>query len=271
MSAHTLSLPAETSHASTGFARSFRIFLTEARFDFVRMLRARTFSLSVLGFPVMFYCLFGLLMNRGDHLDGVSVAKYMLGGYAVFGVVGAALFGVGVGLAGDLSAGWLELKRASPMPPLAYLLAKCCTAMAFGAVIVSALSLLGISFGHVHLTLFEYLRMLGLTVAGAVPFACLGLVLALTVPFNAAPGIANLIYLPMSFCSGLWVPFKFLPAALRVIGPYLPTYHLAQLQLHSLGVPALGTTASHWSGLAAFTCLMLGVAGIAFRRREQNS
>ena len=50
----------------------------------------------------------------------------MLGGYAVFGLVGAALFGIGVSTAADLSAGWLELKRASPMNPLAYLAAKCC-------------------------------------------------------------------------------------------------------------------------------------------------
>jgi len=39
-------------------------------------------------------------------------------------MVGAALFGIGVGLAADLGAGWLDLKRASPMPPLAYVLAK---------------------------------------------------------------------------------------------------------------------------------------------------
>ena len=46
----------------------------------------------------------------------VHIAKYMLGGYACFGLIGAALFGIGVGLAAELAAGWLELKRASPMP-----------------------------------------------------------------------------------------------------------------------------------------------------------
>src|SRR5580698_8410883 len=132
MSTTALSLP---SAAANGLMRNLHIFAREARFEFVRLLRTRTFSLSVIGFPVMFYTLFGLLMNRGESLEGVAVAKYLLGSYAVFGAVGAALFGIGVGMAGDLSAGWLELKRASPMPPLAYLLAKCCTAMAFGAII----------------------------------------------------------------------------------------------------------------------------------------
>jgi len=271
MSTATYTLPA----ASTGtFSRNLRIFLTEARYEFTRLLRTRAFSLSVIGFPVMFYCLFGIMLNRGHTIDdasGVSVAKYMLGAYAVFGALGAALFGVGVGLSGELSAGWLELKRASPMPPVAYLLAKCSTAMAFGIIIVSILSVLGISFAHVQLTLPEYARMIGLTVAGAVPFASMGLALALIVPFNSAPGITNMIYLPMSFCSGLWLPIMILPKAVQHIAPALPTYHLAQLTERALGYPSAGSILSHWFGLLGFTFIMLGIAWIAFRRREQNS
>jgi ABC-2 type transport system permease protein len=114
--------------------------------------------------------------------------------------VGAALFGIGVGLAGELSAGWLELKRASPMPPLAYLLAKCSSAMAFGVIIVCMLCALGITIGHVSITGVEVVHLLDLTVIGVIPFACLGMVVALIVPFNSAPGFTNMIYLPMSFC-----------------------------------------------------------------------
>ena len=44
----------------------------------------------------------------------------------------AALFGFGVGVAVERGQGWLLLKRATPMPPLAYLLAKMATAVAFG-------------------------------------------------------------------------------------------------------------------------------------------
>jgi len=268
MSTASIALP---TRPATGFARGLRIFLTEARFEFTRLFRTRAFSLSVIGFPVMFYTLFGLMLNRGQSIDGVSVAKYMLGCYAVFGALGAALFGVGVGLSGELSAGWLELKRASPMPPLAYLLAKCTTAMAFGTIIVSVLSALGIAFGHVHITPLEYARMIGITIAGAVPFASMGLAIALSVPFNSAPGITNMIYLPMSFLSGLWLPIKFLPAVIQKIAPALPTYHLAQLMLGALGYPKIGSTISHWFGLLGFTLIMLGIAWIAFRRREQNS
>src|ERR1035437_10604628 len=87
---------------STGTLRNVRIFLTEARYEFVRLLRTRGFSLSIIGFPVAFYIFFGLVMNRGEMIHGVSVAKFMLATYSVFGMIGAALFGIGVGLSGDL-------------------------------------------------------------------------------------------------------------------------------------------------------------------------
>src|ERR1700677_3862279 len=81
------------------FSRKLRIFIREARFEFVRLLRTRPFSFSVVGFPVVFYVFFGLIMNRGEHIGGVSVAKYTLASYSVFGVVGASLFAIGVGVA----------------------------------------------------------------------------------------------------------------------------------------------------------------------------
>ncbi len=266
MTTATLTAPA------TGVSRTLSILVTEIRFEFLRALRTRAFSLSVIGFPVMFYTLFGLIMNHDATTHGVVIGKYMLGGYAVFGMVGASLFGIGVGLANELNAGWLELKRASPMPPLAYLLAKCVSAIAFGVLIVSILCLLAITVGHVPLSLGEYTHMIALTIGGAVPFASMGLVLALLVPANSAPGIANMIYLPMSFLSGLWIPVFQLPHALQTIAPLLPTYHLAQLMLGVYGYQDTKVSAaSHWFGLFGFTLVMLGIAAIAFRRRELAS
>lgn len=266
----TAFIPLPVTH-SVGLIRNFRIFLTEARYEFVRLLRTRAFSMSVIGFPVVFYIFFGIIMNRGQMIQGVSVAKYMLATYAVFGMVGAALFGIGVGLSGELSAGWLELKRASPMPPLAYLLAKCCGAIGFGVIIVCLLTLLGVTVGHVSITASEFGRLIGLTMVGVIPFACLGMALALIVPFNSAPGFANMIYLPMSFCGGLWIPIMMLPHIMQKLAVVLPTYHLAQLALGVFGYASSGSAASHWFGLLGFSMVMLGIASLAFRKLEQNS
>jgi ABC-2 type transport system permease protein len=250
--------------------RLFTIFARETRYEFVRALRTKAFSLSVIGFPVMFYLLFGV-MNRGEAVHGQIVAKYLLASYAAFGVVGASLFGIGVGLAGERSSGWLELKRASPMPPLAYLAAKCVSAMAFGLIIANILCLIGIFAAGVHISAGEYLAICAMSFIGGVPFACMGLLLAMLLPANSAPGIVNLIYLPMSYCSGLWMPISLLPKWLQHVAPWLPTYHLAQLMLRLIGYAQPAEAVRHVLALAGFAMLFLGCAWIAFARGEADA
>jgi len=256
--------------APTGSVNTLRVFRKETRYEFLKLLRAKSFSLSTIGFPVMFYVLFGIA-NRNAFSGNIHIAKYMLGGYACFGLIGAALFGIGVGVASELAAGWLELKRASPMPVSAYLFAKCASACAFGLIIVSILTAVATAFGGVSLTATELIKMLGMTVVGSISFASMGLLLALLVPANAAPAIVNLIYLPMSFLSGLWVPLRFMPHWLQGIAPALPTYHLSQLMLSIFGYQDSMSLATHWNALIGFTLLMLGLSWLIFHRREQNS
>ncbi len=243
------------------------VYLKETKYEFLKLFRTRSFSLAVVAFPVMFYVLFGV-MNKHVYDGNVSVAKAMLAGYACFGVIGAALFGIGVGMGSEKAMGWLELKRASPMPPMAYLFGKCMTAVAFGLVIVTILIAIGVGFAEVQIAPLEVVKMLGMTAAGAVAFASMGLLLALVVPPNAAAGVVNLIYLPMSFMSGLWIPIRFLPHTLQKIAPFLPTYHFAQLMLGIFGYRDHISLATHWAGLVGFALLMLGASWAVFHRQE---
>jgi len=254
-----------------GVGGTVAVFVKETKYEFLKLWRTKSFSLSVIGFPVMFYLLFGVA-NKGVHDGGMEMAKYMLAGYCCFGMIGAALFGIGIGLASEKAAGWLELKRASPMPPMAYLVAKCVTAQAFGLIIVAALVLIGVTLGGVRLSLTEMAMMGGMALVGTVPFATLGLLVALTVPANAAAGVVNLVYLPMSFMGGLWMPIYMLPKWLQTIAPAMPTYHLAQLMLTIFGYQRkTSVTGYHWAGLAGFTLVMIGVSWAVFQRAEQDA
>ena len=253
---------------TTTTAPALPIYLKETKYEFLKLFRTRSFSLSVIGFPVMFYVLFGVANRQAFEAGGFSVAKAMLGGYACFGTIGAALFGIGVGLASERAAGWLELKRASPMPPLAYLFGKCVTAIAFGLVIVAILIGIAVAFAGVHLRPVEVAKMLGMSAAGAVAFASMGLLLALLVPANAVPGVVNLIYLPMSFLGGLWIPFRYMPHLVQKIALFMPTYHFAQLMLSSFGYGDHISLATHWAALASFTMIMLGASWAVFQRQE---
>jgi len=137
---------------------------------------------------------------------------------------------------------------------------------------VSILTAIGVLFGGVSLTDVELAKMLGLTMAGSVSFASLGLLLALLVPANAAPGIVNLIYLPMSYLSGLWMPIRFMPHWLQHLAPLMPMYHLAQLMLSIYGYQERSSSLMiHWNALIGFTLVMLGLFWMLFQRRERSA
>jgi ABC-2 type transport system permease protein len=251
---------------SLGFGYYAHLFRKETQYEFVRLMRTKAFSLSVIGFPVMFYLLFGS-MNHGNFF-----ARYLVATYSCMGVVSACLFGIGAGLAMERAQGWLELKQASPMPRLAYLMAKVISCAAFSLIIVGVLLVLGLTIGGATFTISEALRLAGVILASAPPFAAMGLFLSLVVPANSGGGIMNLIYLPMSFASGFWMPIRMLPHWLQTIAPALPTYHLAQLGLQVFGFAQPGSNMLiHWEALAGFTLLMLGAAWILFARSEAKA
>src|SRR5271169_1222114 len=74
------------SHAAT-------IYFKEAKYEFLKNLRLRMYTASVLSFPIMFYVLFGLVLNSHQAIGDTSIPKYLIATYGTFGVMGASLFG----------------------------------------------------------------------------------------------------------------------------------------------------------------------------------
>lgn len=247
-----------------------RIYLKETKYEFLKNLRLRIYTASVLSFPLMFYVLFGLVLNSREAIGGTGIPTYLIATYGTFGVMGASLFGTAAGLAADRGLGWLQVKRASPMPPFAYFIAKVVVSMAFSAFVVLALMALGLAFGGVRTPVVELAKLLGTLVLGSLPFSAMGLALGYFAGPNSAPPTINLIYLPMSFCSGLWVPFMFLPKVVQKIALALPPYHLSQLALGVVGAGRHEPAATHWEVLLAFTLICLGIARIGFQRDQEK-
>src|SRR5215813_663679 len=108
----------------TSFGNTFRVYGTEAKYEFFKTLRQPAYVIPTLTFPVVFYVMFGIVFGGKQAIGSVNLATYLLATYATFGVMGASLFGFAVGVAMERGYGWLQLKRASPMPPLAYFVAK---------------------------------------------------------------------------------------------------------------------------------------------------
>src|SRR5260370_32289184 len=170
------------------------VYLKEAKYEFLKNLRLRMYTASVLSFPIMFSVFFGLVLNSKQAIGGTGVATYLIATYGMFGVMGASLFGTAAGLASDRGLGWLQVKRASPMPPFAYFVAKVVTSMVFSTVIVLALFVLGFSLGGVRMPLADFAKLLGTLAAGSLPFSALGLAVGYFTGPNSAPPSSNLIF-----------------------------------------------------------------------------
>jgi ABC-2 type transport system permease protein len=244
-----------------------RITMNETRAELTKFVRLPAYVIPTLAFPLAFYWFFGIAMNGSQHIGATTAATYMLATFGAFGVVGCALFAFGVSVAMERGQGWLLVKRASPMPPAAYFVAKVLTMLAFALTIVLMLCLLGAELGGVKLAPATWLTLIAALVFGSIPFGAIGLALGFVAGPNSAPAIINVIYLPMSFLSGLWVPVEALPGVIAHIAPFLPTYHLGQLALGTVG-PGHGSALTHIAVLVLWTLAGAAAAAYGMKRDE---
>lgn len=263
----TITAIGTTTDAGTPRSNLARIYVTEARHEFLKLMRIPIFAVSTIALPVMFYLLFGVAF-AGGQAGEVGVTTYMLATYCTFGVIGAALFGFGVSVALERGQGWMRLKRVSPMPPQAYFVAKVVMSTTVSALIIGSLFLLGATLGGVRMPAVQWASLGMVLLLGALPFSAMGLAFGYLVGPNSAPAMLNLIYLPMAFASGLWIPIHQLPAFVQGLAPALPPYHFAQLALGTVGAAEGGSQATHAVVLLAFTAFFLTVAAWGFRRDE---
>ncbi|ANM31991.1 hypothetical protein ABI59_00630 [Acidobacteria bacterium Mor1] len=241
-----------------------RISLTDTRLEILSLIRQPGYSLPSLLFPVMFYVFFGLVFNMGR---GVHMPTYLLASYGTFGVIAPALFSFGVGVAVERAQGWLRLRQASPAPPLAYVISKTGVSLAFAAAVALLLMTLGALFGDVRLERLRWFWTFGVLVFGTIPFCALGLWIGMNVKGNAAPAVVNLLYLPMSLLSGLWIPIQFFPELMQKLAWALPPFHLAQLAFGAVGMPVQAPAWVSVSYLSVMT-LVFGVASMRSFYRE---
>ena len=244
-----------------------RSYLLEMKCELLRLVRLPAYAVPTLAAPVLLYVFFGIVF--GGHVGHAQLATYLLATYGAFGVIGVSLFGFGVGVAVERGQGWLLVKRASPMPRGSFILAKLVAAAAFGLTISLALLALGVAFGGVRIDVVQALALVAILLAGVVPFCAIGLAIGMLGRPNSAPAIVNVLYLPMGFLSGLWIPIAILPSTIQHIALVLPGFHLGELALDVLGIGD-GAWVQHVSVLVAYSILGCAAAALAFRRDEQR-
>jgi len=239
-------------------SRVFGAYLAEARFETKRHLRAPAFAMPFLVIPVALYVFFTSL--GGDPAQApkpeLQMPLRMFTGFSIMGVMGPALFAFGMALAVDRDFGLLRLKRALPMPPMAYMLGKMVMAALFSALVMVSITTAALVKG-LNLSVAQFLAVAAIGVVGTLPFAAIGLFIGAKVSGRTAPAWVNLAYIPMTYLSGFFFP---VPEAIRGIALVSPAFHLNQLALQAAGVAAIMPATMHVAALLGVTVLFSGLA-----------
>ena len=125
-----------TGRAAMPARRLLNAYFTEAKYETVRMLRTPAFAIPFLGLPVLLYLLFAVVIFGGAIQSDLQAGPFIFTAFAVFGMMGPGMFGFGMLIATEREQGLLKLKRALPMPPAAYLLAKMLMALMFAVIVM---------------------------------------------------------------------------------------------------------------------------------------
>jgi len=233
-------------------SRLFRAYLTEARYETVRMLRTPAFSIPFLSLPVLLYLLFAVVIFGAAIRNDPQSGLFIFAAFALFGIMGPGMFGFGMLVAGEREHGLLTLKRALPMPPPAYLVAKLLMAMMFALIVVVTMIAV-LPLGHLRLSVGQLFAAAAVSILGALPFCAIGLFIGVLTTSRSAPAFVNILYQVMMHLSGLFYP---LSKFLRAIAPVWPTYHLQQLFFSAIGVPSQGRAITHVAVLVFLTVVL---------------
>jgi ABC-2 type transport system permease protein len=263
MNASTFALTRELPGVSAMPAgRLFRAYLTEAKYESIRALRAPAFAIPFLLLPIVLYVLIGVFligsMSNGDS----KIAVTMFVNFATFGVMGPGMFGFGMFVATEREQGLLTLKRALPMPPMAYLLAKMLMTMLFATIVMITLIAAALAVGHLRITAGQFLLVALIEILGSLAFCSIGFFIGTRASGKSAPAFVNLAYLPMMHLGGLFYP---LPKSAQPIEFLSPAFYLAKLGLHALHAPSLdemsfgAASPSSHGGAVLSTAVLLGV------------
>jgi ABC-2 type transport system permease protein len=211
------------------------IYLAEAGYELLGALRSFGFALPFLLLPTAIYLLFGVIIaGNATAADpaAAGIANYLFSGFSAMAVMMPGIFSCAL-LAQEREARLLALKRALPLPPGAMVVSKVLMSMAVGALAVTPVVLTGLLAGKLSLDSGQVLVIWASLILGSLPFAAIGLMIGAWCSASAAPAWGNLVFLPMIWLSGLFIP---LPEFLKPWVVIWPAFHLNQFALGLAGV-----------------------------------
>ena len=256
----------DPSQASSGAMPRLRVigaYLAQTKYELVHGIRSPELVVFTVLFPLMFYLLAGFVFGPFRHPDA-QMRNYVLIGFIIMAAMTPGFSSFSGVLAMERETGLYALRRALPMPAGADVAAKAAVALLCVALVVPTLMAVGAWLGNVELTLRQLTTILGLSLAGALPFCAMGFFIGMYASARAVPAVVNLLMIPMLYLSGALFP---LPPSLGWLTPFTPPFYLQQLMLAAAGAPNrfVGGPLTHAALLTGITTVFAALALRRFR------
>ena len=181
-----------------------------------------------LALPVIFLVLFSVIFGSEDVGGGYSFSQFFAPSMAVFAAVSSTFSNLVIKTAYARKLGILKRVQGTPLPPSIYMAGTILSGVWIAVLSVVLMFVIGWAFFG-FLMIWDNIGMVVLVfVMGIATFSALGLaVCSLIKNADAAPAVANGVFLPLAFISGIFIPLDDAPRWLVILGDIFPLKHFA--------------------------------------------
>ena len=229
--------------ATPTWRHDLRLAVRQVGFEQRAFWRNRSRAFFSVGLPVMFLVVFNAL-NGSHHIDelgGIGYATWFVPGILAYGLIMATFTNLAVSVTVARDSGVLKRIRGTALPAWVYIAGRVGSTLLTAATLVAVTLGLGVGVYGVEIRVAT-LPGLVLTIAlGSICFTVLGLAITAAIPnAEAAPAVVNLVVLPLTFVSGIWMVLTDAPTWLDVIAKIFPVRALAHGLQHAFHPASAG-------------------------------
>lgn len=235
------------------------------RLEISRVLSNRRYLMFVGVFPVFFYLLWTNIGLQDGQASDAAERTFFLVSMATYGAIGGALQ-VSATVARERAAGWTRQLRVTPLPPVAYVLAKLVASFITSLPALVLVAAAGILINHVALPAMTWIALIGLLALAMLPFAALGVLVGLTIELENVQIAVMLLYFALAIAGGLWVPLALMPDIVASIGQYLPSYRAADIGWAVVNARPVEIADVAW--LFGYSVVLGGLVAWVYRHQE---
>tara|TARA_R110002074_G_scaffold19890_2_gene62922 strand:- start:3617 stop:4354 length:738 start_codon:yes stop_codon:yes gene_type:complete len=201
-----------------------RPLTAELRLTLRILFRQPGFWVPTVLFPAMLYSFFGANGAGSGQMGAFAMASF-----AIYAVVGVGFYQFGVTVAQDRENPFTVWQRTLPGHAAAPWIARIVASLIFVLIAVALVWLAAWWVAGITLSAPAYARLAGACALAAIPATLMGTALGSLASARAAVPLSNLIFLPMAYLGGLWVPPVALPSAIEAISVWTPTRAMGEI------------------------------------------